>query len=234
MDTHHLDIVRLAWSRELGLRDDAMTDPDHVATRVDDDAGTLRFVQIGSVSALVGPGWVVERANEYPPDALMEPATLLALTQDHAGRCSGPFVLAFTTEYQDTESALRPLVARDLDHVRRLESMCPPDDVAEARVSELGHWFTVLDEAQHTLCTAGYVEFQGLLADVGVLTAPALRRRGLGTLAAGIATDDALDSGLVAQWCSHRNNLASRGLATRTGYRELGTSISLSILRSTL
>jgi predicted GNAT family acetyltransferase len=67
-----------------------------------------------------------------------------------------------------------------------------------------------------------------------VLTVPAFRRRGLGAAVAGIATDDALDSGLIAQCRSPRDNLASRALAARTGFRELGTYSAVTLSRSTL
>ena len=237
VDSHHLDIIRLAWSRELGLPDDALsTRPgaDDRAVRVDDDTDTIRFLRLGETCALVGPRWAIERADGHTSEELTESATLLALTQDRSGRCAGPVALAFGTDDQDPATGRPPLVSHEHDHVRQVEEACPPDDVTEARLGDRDRWFTILDDAQQPVSSAGYAEFQGFLADVGVLTAPAFRRQGLGATVAGIATDDALDSGLIAQCRSPRDNLASRALAARAGYRELGTYAAVTISRSTL
>lgn len=237
VDSHHLDIIRLAWSRELGLPDDALAthpDADDRTVRVDDDTDTVRFLRLGETSALVGPRWAIERADGHTAEELTESATLLALTQDRSGRCAGPVVLAYGTDYQDPVTGPPPLVSHERDHVRQVEAACPPDDVAEARVAERERWFTILDDAQQPAGCAGYTEFQGFLADVGVLTAPEFRRRGLGATVAGIATDDALDAGLIAQCRSPRDNPASRALAARAGYRELGTYTEVTISRRTL
>ncbi|WP_072687431.1 GNAT family N-acetyltransferase [Rhodococcus marinonascens] len=237
MDSHHLDIIELAWSRELGLPDDALSshpDAGGRAIRVDDEADNIRFLRLGEASALVGPRWAIERADDHTPDELTEPAILLALTHDRSGRCAGPLVLSFGTEYQEPVTGRPPLVSYERDHVRQVEAACPPDDVAEAHLGGRDRRFTILDDAEHPMASACYAEFQGFLADVGALTAPAFRRRGLGAQIAGIATDDALDSGLIAQYRSPRNNLAARTLATHVGYRELGTYAMVTISRSTL
>lgn len=234
MDPHHLDIVRLAWSRELGLADDALTDRPGRATRADPEADTLRFLDLRGTSAMVGPDWILRRAERLSDRDLTEPATLLALVQDRSGRCSGPLTLWFTSDYQEPATGRPPVVSDDRGHVRELETACPPDDVTEAHLSTRDRWFTILDDAQQPVSSAGYSEFQGFVADVAVLTAPLFRCRGLGTQAAGIATDDALDSGLIAQFRAPRDAPASRRLAARSGYRELGTYIEVTVARSTL
>ncbi|AWK73619.1 GNAT family N-acetyltransferase [Rhodococcus oxybenzonivorans] len=234
MDPHHLDIVRLAWSRELGLADDALTDRPGRATRADPEADTLRFLDLRGTTAMVGPDWILRRAERLSDRDLTEPATLLALVQDRSGRCSGPLTLWFTSDYQEPATGRPPVVSDDRGHVRELETACPPDDVTEAHLSTRDRWFTILDDAQQPVSSAGYSEFQGFVADVAVLTAPLFRCRGLGTQAAGIATDDALDSGLIAQFRAPRDAPASRRLAARSGYRELGTYIEVTVARSTL
>ncbi|WP_213577084.1 GNAT family N-acetyltransferase [Rhodococcus sp. USK13] len=234
MDPHHLDIVRLAWSRELGLPDDTLTDRPGRATRADPEADTLRFLDLGGTSAMVGPDWILRRAERLSDRDLTEPATLLGLVQDRSGRCSGPLTLWFTSDYQEPVTGRPPVVSDDRGHVRELETVCPPDDVTEAHLSTRDRWFTILDDAQQPVSSAGYSEFQGFVADVAVLTAPLFRCRGLGTQAAGIATDDALDSGLIAQFRAPRDAPASRRLAARSGYRELGTYIEVTVARSTL
>ncbi|WP_244373241.1 GNAT family N-acetyltransferase [Rhodococcus sp. ZPP] len=178
MDPHHLDIVRLAWSRELGLADDALTDRPGRATRADPEADTLRFLDLRGTSAMVGPDWILRRAERLSDRDLTEPATLLALVQDRSGRCSGPLTLWFTSDYQEPATGRPPVVSDDRGHVRELETACPPDDVTEAHLSTRDRWFTILDDAQQPVSSAGYSEFQGFVADVAVLTAPLFRCRG--------------------------------------------------------
>ncbi|MCQ4119790.1 GNAT family N-acetyltransferase [Rhodococcus tibetensis] len=234
MDPHHLDIVRLAWSRELGLPDDALTAGPDRATRANQETDTIRFLHLLDTSAMVGPAWALGRAERLSARELTEPATLLSLTQDRSARCSGPVTLWFTSEYQEPPTGQPPLVSDDRGHVREVETVCPPDDVTEAHLSSRDRCFTILDDAQQPVSCAGYDEFQGFVADVAVLTAPQFRGRGLGTRAVGIATDDALDSGLIAQFRTPRDASGSRRLSARSGYRELGTYIEVTISRSTL
>lgn len=237
VDAHHLDIIRLSWSRELGLSDDALSSAGLVSTHVVQGADTVRLVQVADTSVLVGPQWAIDRAAGFTLAELTSPATLPALTQDHAGRCAGPFSLAFIAEYDDdaaSTSDLQPLVSHDPRHARQLDAICPPDDVADVRLTGRDRVFVLLDDEQLPLAAAGYTEFQGFLADLAALTPPAHRRRGLGETAARFAGDDALDNGLIAQWCAHRNNLAARELGRALGYEELGTYITVAIAPSSI
>jgi predicted GNAT family acetyltransferase len=60
-----------------------------------------------------------------------------------------------------------------------------------------------------------------------VLTPPGFRRRGFGLLAAALATNDALDAGLVPQWRSRIENNASRRTAARLGFLEVGSQTTV-------
>jgi RimJ/RimL family protein N-acetyltransferase len=85
----------------------------------------------------------------------------------------------------------------------------------------------LLDDREATTAGSGYDEWEGILAHLGILVPPALRRTGLGTLAAAMATNDALDSGLVPQWRARVENAASRGLARRLGFEPVGTQTTV-------
>ncbi|SDH04496.1 hypothetical protein SAMN05444695_10123 [Rhodococcus triatomae] len=229
MDTHHLDIVRLAWSRALGLEDSALADGRDL--RVADESTTrIRIVALGDSAAVLGPSWFLERAADRPVEEL--PDLVRGLTQDHSGRTSGPRVLGFATEYalpvgegrvgEGDDGKDLPLVSHDLARVTELESLCPPDDVAEAALSGRDRWFTVLDDGHRPLGGAAYREFSGFLADIAVLTDPAQRLAGIGSTVLSIATDDALDHGLIAQWRRHEDNKAAQSVARHVGYEDLG------------
>ncbi|WP_433613317.1 GNAT family N-acetyltransferase [Prescottella agglutinans] len=234
MDGHQIDIIRLAWARELGLTDRALDDSGVRHVRIDDSDDRIRFVTIAGAGALVGPAWAVDRAQAHSDEELARPGGLLALTKDHSGRSSGPVELAWAADFGKGIAVEEPLVSHEFEHVLALQTACPPDDVAEAGLSDKANWFTVVDDAHRPLASAGYAEWQGIIADMGALTAPAARRRGFGATATRLATNDALDAGLIPQWRAHRDNVASRRLASGLGYEELGTYVSIAVAPSTV
>ena len=234
MDGHQIDIIRLAWARELGLTDRALDDPEVRHVRVDDADDRIRFVTIAGAGALVGPAWAVERAQSWSDEELTRSGGLLALAKDHSGRSSGPVELGWAADFGKGIAVEEPLVSHEFEHVLALEAACPPDDVAEAALSDKANWFTVVDDAHRPLASAGYAEWQGIIADMGALTAPPARRRGFGATATRLATNDALDAGLIPQWRAHRDNLASRRLAACLGFEELGTYVSIAVAPSTV
>ncbi len=66
-----------------------------------------------------------------------------------------------------------------------------------------------------------------IIAHLGVLTPPPFRRRGFGLLSAALATNEALDFGLVPQWRSRIENTASRRTAARLGFVEVGSQTTV-------
>ncbi|MDO2377840.1 GNAT family N-acetyltransferase [Rhodococcus electrodiphilus] len=251
MDGHLLDIVRLAWCRELGLDDAALATPGRV-TRVDDASALVRVLRLGDVSAVVGPGWVVD-AVATVPDAELDASALLDLTRGHAVRSHA---LSYCADWVDATRVRDPLISHEVDDLAELLRRCPPDDATEAglenvteaglenvteagleNVTEAGlenvtgeaSSFVLLDDDHRPLSGAVYTEVQSILADVTALTVPEHRRIGLAATVATLATHDALDAGLVPQWRARRDNTAGRGLAAVLGYTELGTHISVAV-----
>ena len=111
-----------------------------------------------------------------------------------------------------------------------LEAACPPDDVNEVGLSDLEHRFTVMhvDDGRRTPVACGaYTEWEGILAQMGVLVAPEWRRRGLGSLAASIAAHEALASGLTLQWRSDVSNKGSLAIARSLGFTPGGIQTSV-------
>ncbi|WP_395704860.1 GNAT family N-acetyltransferase [Rhodococcus ruber] len=243
MDGHLLDIVRLAWCRELGLDDAALATPGRV-TRVDDASALVRVLRLGDVSAVVGPGWVVD-AVAAVPDAELDASALLDLTRGHAVRSHA---LSYCADWVDATRVRDPLISHEVDDLAELLRRCPPDDATEAgleivteaglenvteagleNVTEEASSFVLLDDDHRPLSGAVYTEVQSILADVTALTVPEHRRIGLAATVATLATHDALDAGLVPQWRARRDNTAGRGLAAVLGYTELGTHISVAV-----
>lgn len=227
MDSNTEAIVRLAWTRRLGLADDAMNLPGEriYAERLD----AVSFISVWGRTVLAGPAWAHERAASMSDRELAAHAGLLALTGEHGGHGLAAAVLA----YADVDTAVRdvaddkPLVSTEHADARRLEALCPPDDVNEAGLSALEHVFVLLDDDAAPIAAAGYDEWNGIVAHLGALTAPDHRGLGAGATIAAIATGEALDAGLVPGWRSPVDNKASRRLASSLGFEEAGTQTTV-------
>ena len=226
METNTESIIRLAWARTLGLADDALLEPaGRRLTRVDESM--VMFVALWDHRILVAPSWLLERATELSNAELADGSVLLTLTAGRNGRLLGEAVLSFTDAYVQHPGLESVVVTNEASEVAAVERSCPPDDAAEVSLPLMSQHFVTLDEQDHATAAAGYAESQGILAGVGILVPPDLRRRGHGTRAAAIATNDALDAGLVPQWRARRGHRASLGLARRLGYREIGAQTTV-------
>ncbi|KDN80821.1 hypothetical protein KCH_74560 [Kitasatospora cheerisanensis KCTC 2395] len=87
--------------------------------------------------------------------------------------------------------------------------------------------FTVLAEDGRVLAACGYRRWPFGIAHLGVLTDPAHRGHGLARRAASAAARHALAAGLLPQWRARVP--ASRRVAARLGFRELGTQLSVEV-----
>jgi GNAT superfamily N-acetyltransferase len=143
------------------------------------------------------------------------------------GRLLGHATLAFRDEYLALDERVAVSVTDDPAAVLDLEKACPPDDVAEVGLADMSRALVTLDELDQPTAGAGYAEWEQIIAHLGVLTPPAFRRRGFGQVAAALATNDALDLGLVPQWRARIENRASRSTAARLGFVEVGSQTTV-------
>lgn len=225
-DAASIPIVHLAWARLLGCPDDALVPGAGRLEIPDEDAETLTFVRVFGASALRGPRWALDAARDLADDELARHATLLRLTRGHGGHGLGAAVLYFADDLELTQPEHEVTVSLDREDSAALEALCPPDDVNEVRLSGQEHQFVLLED-DRPAAGAGYEERAGILAQLGTLVAPGLRRTGRGTLIASIAGHEALSAGLVPQWRAEVNNTASRATARRLGFAEGGSQTSV-------
>ncbi|GAB4099373.1 GNAT family N-acetyltransferase [Sinomonas halotolerans] len=208
-------IVRLAWARRLGLPDLSFSDDGGRLLGCDDDAGRLVAVELFGQLALCGPTAMVEAGAELDDDSLLGGGALLRLAGPGAhGLETG--VLGFADHLPLDQPESEPEVSRAGPEAVELEMQCPPDDVSSAGLARRDQRFTLMVDGRAAACAA-YAEREGLLADLGVLTAPALRRRGLGRLIASIAAHEALAEGLIVQVEAHTHDAAALALADSLG-----------------
>ena len=173
LDDGSTAICLLAWERRLGFPDGALAAAQDRLLKRDDGAQVLQFVRLWGRSALSGPGWVLEPRHgtsamtSWPtmPHCLGSAGTTVdTVWAPH------PFTLPMTCPCSSppTRSPFRMAAPR----LAELESLCPPDDVNEAGLGDLEHRFTVMHDGGPVACGA-YTEWQGILAQLGVLVAPA-------------------------------------------------------------
>jgi hypothetical protein len=230
VDANTRSIIELAWARVLELPDEALLarTPGRI-TRPDDS--TIMFVTLWEHRLLLAPESVLARAAALSDDQLADGTCLLSLSRDpetgNAGRLLGEATLWFADDYVTGPAVQSVVVTDDAAAVEDLERLCPPDDTAEVALSQMMWKFATLDDTDQITAGAGFDEWRNILAHLGVLTPPALRRYGYATVAAGIATNEALDRGLIPQWRARFGNVASQSLAARLGFERVGTQTTV-------
>jgi hypothetical protein len=239
LETGTRAIIALAWARRLELPDSALhaAAMGHTAPRVlapNDAAGEVVFLRLLRGSALAGPSWILEAAEEYTDDELAVESTLVRLVRANGGgdgtRGTGELALYYLDEPLDVAGSDSTVVSMHAPHALELESQCPRDDVADAHLSLREHTYTLLAEEGHTpLAGAGYDVWNGLIADLCAITVPALRRHGLGAYISAVAVDDALTQGLIPQWRAGIGNRAAHLTAQTLGFLLAGSVTSVRI-----
>ncbi|MHA7281361.1 GNAT family N-acetyltransferase [Arthrobacter sp. TMS2-4] len=228
LDPGTVSIIQLAWSRLLGLDDDALASGSDRIYAVDDDASVLMFVTLFGREVLKGPGWAVDAGRSMSSPELRSHSRLLALSREYGGRGLGEAQLYFCDDLPRFDGP-PATVSGEASLVRELERRCPPDDVAEAGLAAVEHPFVLVDGGapDTPLAGAGYDIWQGILAHIAVITPPGERRKGYAGQVAAIAVEDAMGAGLVPQWRARTDNTASQRTARRAGFAYAGTQTSV-------
>ena len=233
LDPGSAAIIQLAWARHLGLDDGAFAaslSSGERMVRADDAAETVEFVRLFGSSALVGPQWVIDAAAEIPDEEMAQHVTLLTLTRSHGGHGLGAAALFFADDLPLRQPSEELTVSHGNPEAIELEGLCPPDDVNEVHLSELENRYTILHEVDGRrlpVACGAYGEWEGLLAQMGVLVDPEWRRRGLGSVAASIAAHEALAAGLTVQWRAEVSNTGAVALARQLGLSAGGIQTSV-------
>ena len=108
---------------------------------------------------------------------------------------------------------------------RRFLAETDTSDLAESGIAEITSPAFVIHEEDRIIAAAGYSEWPGQVAHLSVLTAAHARSRGLGSTVASAAVMHALGQDKLPQWRARPE--ASRRIARRLGFRELGAQVSI-------
>ncbi|GAB3247461.1 GNAT family N-acetyltransferase [Arthrobacter pigmenti] len=224
-------IIELAWARLLGLADDAFPnarkDGLERITRVDEDARTVTFVKLFDVGVLVGPQWAIDAAANIDDESLARHSTMLDLTHDHDGHGLGAAALYYSDVLLEIDPSEVAAVSRNPGHCAEVEGQCPPDDVNEVGLTSFDEQFALVTDSGQAIAGAGYNIWEGILAHLGSLVTPELRRQGLATYVTAVAVEEAMASGLVPQWRARLDNDASRATAAKLGFEQAGTQTTV-------
>ncbi|GAB3295764.1 hypothetical protein EK0264_14500 [Epidermidibacterium keratini] len=221
MDPNTEAIIRMAWARTLAVPDDSFSG---AAERLDvpsDDATQVLAVLLGDQCVLSAPTWAIDEAASYSDEALVSTQGLLRLTRDHAPSRVRSCRLMYADEYVEDPALESAIVTDDPAALDDLLRRCAPDDVGQTDLRSRSHLFVLLeDETDRPLAAAAYDDEGGMLADLSVIEAIDARGSGVGALVGAIATNDALDEGLIPQLMIDRD--VSTESADALGYVELG------------
>ncbi len=169
----------------------------------------------------------IEHALSGVPADLLTDADVLSRRLPIA-EMRGPATLAYldAAEFQPRPGGLT-ITALSLDHpnLRQFLRAADPDDLEESGLEELTTpAFTVQDHGQ-VVAAAGYRDWPGHTAHVGVLTAAAARGRGLAHATGSAAAAHAIENRRLPQWRARVE--ASQRIARALGFRDLGAQVSL-------
>ncbi|MDN5756561.1 MAG: GNAT family N-acetyltransferase, partial [Micrococcaceae bacterium] len=186
LETGTLAIIALAWARRLNMEDSALAsvamggDTPLRINHCDEDTSTVTFLRFGAGSVLCGPAWLLQAAADTADEELAAEAVLLGLLRDHgdgSARGLGESLLYHADQPPEIVESSTTLVSDEASTAVELEELCPRDDLAGVRLSAQDRAFTlVAEEGRAALAGAGYSVWEGLIADLKVLTAPSLRR----------------------------------------------------------
>ena len=109
--------------------------------------------------------------------------------------------------------------------LRRFLAETDASDLAESGIAEISSPAFVIHEEDRIIAAAGYRDWPGQVAHLSVLTTAHARARGLGSAVASAAVMHALGQDKLPQWRARPE--ASRRIARRLGFRELGAQVSI-------
>lgn len=227
LTAHTEQIIMLAWSRILGLADNAL-DSTPAGERIEAmnlEAEAVSLVQLFGRTVLYGPPEVVKSARSIPEEELALESRLLQIARTYypGARILGEAHLLYCEEPPEIEGSDRVSVSFDSAHIRQLVSHSPADDAARAGLQDAEWTAAVVRESTgEVLAAAGRDVWQGVLGHIGVLTHPQHRGLGLGRFAAAVATEEAFVDGLIPQWRAAAESPGSLRMAMSLGFSQAG------------
>lgn len=101
--------------------------------------------------------------------------------------------------------------------------LCTPEDIDDAQIflDDPDKIIHLVYKGDEPCAYAGYRIWEYGLGDVGILTRPGHRRKGIGAAAVAAATQSCLDCGDIPFYRTSRTNKGSQAIAKKVGYKFL-------------
>jgi RimJ/RimL family protein N-acetyltransferase len=214
--------------------------------------GTGLHVAVSPDSRLCPPGWVgivvladeviataptpgiahtVQQALQALPAASLTDATMLS-NRLQVLDMLGPACLAYLdpAEFRPHHGlvAVEQLLPHD-DDLRQLVASSGTDDVDQSGITQITSPAFAVREHGAIISVAGYRDWPGQVAQLSVLTIATARGQGLARTVASAALRHAIARGALPQW--RARSQTSRRVARALGFRELGSQVSIRVLR---
>ncbi|GAA2555677.1 hypothetical protein HD598_002211 [Neomicrococcus aestuarii] len=235
-------VAALAWSRVLGLPDQslhagAMGEATEFISKPSRPGATrATFLQLMQSSALIAPQWFIDACENAPASEVSEPRLLVDMARHHGfhnARILTEEAIYFLDEVPHYGPPRGPepnevIVSLHVSDAERVEKASPVDDYVSVQPSTRDVQFTTISEDESTVWSTGaYDLWEGLVADIAVLTRPEVRLKGFGSFITGVAAEEALSDGLVPQLRVGMGNSAAMLLAESLGFELAGSVTSV-------
>ncbi|KUG60574.1 hypothetical protein [Nesterenkonia jeotgali] len=227
---HTRSIIALSWARRLGLGDKDLLGPGSRHELSTPAGSPVSFLRLFDHTVLSAPSEVLHQARRLADAELADERSLLALARRCAAgaRSLGAAQLLYAEEPPILTAAQRGAISFEPEAVQAAIAASPADDVQASGIGAAPWRAALVDEYTGvSLGAAGREIWAGMLAQLGVLTVPGQRRRGVGLQLAAVAAEDAFTEGLIPQWRAGTESLAALRIAAGLGFSPAGTQTTV-------
>jgi GNAT superfamily N-acetyltransferase len=224
--------VRRVW-RELTGAAAGFRGAGWVVAAAPGDERRILVVRLQDAGVVSAPAELVPAVREVvggAPADLTDPEALVDLVRAvvPVAGVRGPAVLAYADAgcFKPHAAAVVATVGAGDAGVVGLAAASRGDDAEESSITGMTSAVSVIRAGGRVVAAAGYEVWGGEVAQVGVLTDPRYRGRGLGTAVASAAVARAVAAGLVAQWRARAAIVGSRRIARRLGFVDAGWQLA--------
>jgi GNAT superfamily N-acetyltransferase len=219
------------WADELGLASVAAELPP-MSCRAQSRFRGVQVFRIRDAVVIAAPPARVDRVRDAiagrRSDEVFSTEWLANVFGGDAERILGPAALHYAdaTTFRFVPGATaRALVESDSGAYRDFVTRVSPAEVEESGIpAEVLHVYGAF--VGDALCGVAHLEeWRSVIAQIGVVTDPARRRRGIAKEAVSALARDALDRGLILQWRALVSNEASVCLARAIGFEYYASTI---------
>lgn len=230
------------WARELGCTREELRP---LAPRVQVHRGGISgfpgvfILAAGAAPVISAPSDIASvlrpSASRFTSDTTANVVILgELLLRAAAGRIVGPSQLSYVDAASfrrvkaPPSSDTRELNETDLPHLWALKAHCPPAEWEPKNFNlEAKRSFGAFGDNGELLAVADFAIWDEQIAHIGVITRPAVRGQGYGTLAVAAAVSCALDAGLVPQYWALRENQSSLAIRAKLGFRDFAWTMAV-------